>query len=628
MCYIELCASVMAEGVVREGKSLELIHDMVKVKCEGCIDSDNKAEAFCLQCAEFICGECSESHKVMKLFGSHEVVFLKQGRANEIAVKEAQEAPSKKCHIHEEPLIIYCFDCNTLICHHCSEEEHGEHKFEFSKISGPDTKRNLLDKLGPLKQVTANLSSAIKDTHIAKQKIQAWEDVVSNTIKKSFNELQQILDKRENDLLFEALKKMHDNKGMSTHTESISQIERGIEERDNSNLVEEADMGVDMRCTEALQQLCQTNASITQLADPAQCAVSGEGFKTAEVGKIAKVTLTVQLTSNKARCSAVVVGQLKSHHNGSVVECDVNQSGPGEYHIQYTPAVRGRHELTVLVDGQQVTGGPFPVFVSIHPTQLGKPVSIINGIAEPGGISTNSIEELIIAKQALGAIVFYKRGGKRTISRSQLMLQDYAFTSVPVDDEDYIYLTSYSSNRIMKLSKEGSSIVKQRSVNATGHLFAAVVGEEVMVCERRNKGTIMVYDRELNSVRKIAHTDMGQLRALAADSTGNIYAADWDKLRVHVFSHQGDHLRSFGCGKYGENVFKKPLGLCVAGEFVYVCDRSDHKVCVFTTEGELVTTLGQRGRKAGKFQVPCAVCVDADGFVCVCDKNNDRVQIF
>ena len=82
---------------------------------------------------------------------------------------------------------------------------------------------------------------------------------------------------------------------------------------------------------------------------------------------------------------------------------------------------------------------------------------------------------------------------------------------------------------------------------AAGYNYVEVVGEEVMACERGNKGTIMVYDRELNYVRKITGTDMGKLHALAADSTGNIYATDWRKLCVHVFSHQGDHLRSFGC---------------------------------------------------------------------------------
>ena len=56
-------------------------------------------------------------------------------------------------------------------------------------------------------------------------------------------------------------------------------------------------------------------------------------------------------------------------------------------------------------------------------------------------------------------------------------------------------------------------------------------------------------------MRKIAGTDMGELRALAADSTGNIYATDLDKLCVHAFSHQGDHLRSFGCNHFEETTW-------------------------------------------------------------------------
>ena len=74
------------------------------MKCEECIDSGDRVEAFCHQCAVFICWECVKQHKRMKSFASHEVVSLedlKQGRAREIAVKEP---PTKKCHIHEEPL--------------------------------------------------------------------------------------------------------------------------------------------------------------------------------------------------------------------------------------------------------------------------------------------------------------------------------------------------------------------------------------------------------------------------------------------------------------------------------------------------------------------------------------------
>ena len=83
--------------------------------CEECTKSGKEAEAFCHQCVIFICEECTKSHKEMSLFSSHEIVSLtdlKQGQAREIVTKEL---PTKKCDVHEEPLVISCFDCIVIV---------------------------------------------------------------------------------------------------------------------------------------------------------------------------------------------------------------------------------------------------------------------------------------------------------------------------------------------------------------------------------------------------------------------------------------------------------------------------------------------------------------------------------
>ena len=444
--------------------ALERVHGKVEVKCEECTDSGDRAEAFCRQCAVFICGECVKQHKRMKSFVSHEVVSLedlKEGRAREIAVKEP---PSKKCHIHEEPLGIYCFDCSSLLCRDCTVTIHKEHKFEFSKVAAPITKKKLLEDLNPLREVTANMSSAIEVLQTTKQEVEAQGDSVTKTIHTSFNELQQILEKHKQQLLTEAASKVQekmdkllvqeknlslanaevqsildyterfvghcsDNEVVSMHAEIRRRIEREIEEHSKSGRsvepVEEAEMGVEVRCAEDLQQLCQTKANITQLIDPARCTVRGEGVETAEVHKTAEVILTSNtLTNNKTtRHSAVVVGQLKYLYDGSVIQCDVEQSGPGEYHIQYTPTVRGRHELSVSVDGQQVAGSPFPVFVSIPPTQLGKPVKVWDKIRLPTGVTVNSEGDILVTEARGDIIKFDKDGNKHVlVKHSKTML--------------------------------------------------------------------------------------------------------------------------------------------------------------------------------------------------------------
>ncbi len=57
----------------------------------------------------------------------------------------------------------------------------------------------------------------------------------------------------------------------------------------------------------------------------------------------------------------------------------------------------------------------------------------------------------------------------------------------------------------MKCDKNGGNVqvYKVQQVAGPGHWDVAVVGDEVMLCERFNKGNIMIYDRELKYKRRI-----------------------------------------------------------------------------------------------------------------------------
>ena len=65
--------------------------------------------------------------------------------------------------------------------------------------------------------------------------------------------------------------------------------------------------------------------------------------------------------------------------------------------------------------------------------------------------------------------------------------------------------------------------------------------------------------------------------------------------------------------------------MCVVGQYVYVAEWAGDCVSVFTTEGGYVTSFGQSGGNEGDFKCPTGVW---DGFVYVCDGDNNRVQEF
>ena len=649
---------------------LQRVHGKVEVMCEECTESGDKAEAFCRQCAVFICKECARQHKRMKSFSSHEVVSLedlKQGRAREIVTKEPS---TKKCGVHEEPLVIFCSDCNSLICRDCTVTIHKDHKFEFSKVAAPDTKKKLLDHLSPLRSTVNSLSSAVGDIQNTKQEVEAQGKSVANTIHTSFAQLQLILQQRKQQLLHEATNLVEEkmdklsaqekkltlanaqvqsvidyterfvsecsaNEVMNMQTEIRRRIEREVEEYSKSEKslepVEEADTGVEVGFVEDLQQLCETKANITRLAvDPAKCTVKGEGRETAEVGKTAEVTLITKLTNNKTiRRSVAVVSELKSLRDGSVAKCTVDQSGPGEYNVKYTPTVRGRHELTVSVDGQQVESCPFSVSVSISPTQLGKPVKVWTGISRPRGVTVNSEGEVIVC-ESRGDIIKLDEEGKThvIVENSTTTLQ--GLSNVATDKEDNIYCNDLGTNKVLRCDKNGRNVrvYEVQQVKGRGHCGVAVVGDEVMLCECGNNGTIMIYNRELEYVRRIVYEDMGRFTKLSSDSHGNLYVIDCEKSMIRVFSNDGILLRSFGCNGNGVNRLNSPVGICVSGQYVYVSSFYGHNVSVFTTAGHYVTSFGQEGHEEGEFEFPGGICVDKHAMFLVCDEVNDRVQCF
>ena len=633
---------------------LELAHGKAESKCEMCLE--DKAEAFCRHCAKFICAECVKAHQRLKrAFPGHKISML----------EELNQEPSyETCKVHDQPKIIFCYDCDTLICHDCTIKDHFGHNH---KVAGPETKKLLNQQLEPLRMSNVSLSCAIKEIQTTIAEVEDQGSSVANTIKISCKGLHAIIDNHQESLLTEAatrvqqkIKRLSDQeKSLSTayasaqsvieclehspndkvvymRAEMQSRIEREIQEqqKEQENLVpvEEADMGVEVSCAEDLKQLCLTKAKIMQLA--IEHAITGEGVESAEVSKMSEFRVVAALSNGEStKRAGVVECHLHSLAKGSTTKCTVDHIQGGEYRVQYTPTVRGRHELIVTGNGQEIAGSPFPVFVSIHPTQLGKPVQVITGIKSPWHMALTSAGNIIV-RDSRAAIIMLDKTGKR------LMQADYRFTDplgVAVDSTDgCVYVTDnkdlFNNSKIIKLSPDLQ--VKKIFDCMSGLLYrgVSVVGDEVMVCCL--KDSVVVYTKELEFVREIgSHGDgpcqFGGVRGMFSDEHGKLYICDLDKSCVQVFASDGEFLRSIdSADRDGVNRLNGPRGVCVSGGYVYVTNYHGHSVSVFTTDGDYVTSFGQRGRGYGNLLSPCGVCVDQDGFVCVSEFSNNRIQIF
>ena len=291
-------------------------------------------------------------------------------------------------------------------------------------------------------------------------------------------------------------------------------IDRAFEEQqEDTNLLEptqEADMTVEVSCIEELVQLMEAKTKITQLSF--DFSVDGATTDNAEVGRTSTFEGTVHANFTNGmpmRRKIVVECDLKSLVSESSTKCDVVMdriSTSNNYRVQFTPTVRGRHELILTVNGANVPDGVFPFLVAIDPKKLGKPVRVISGLECPNRVAFNSEGKLFITEYTGNLSVLDKSGSRLP----DIAVSDFKSPrGVDIDEDDNIYFTDQDASMIFKTDKKEKNFLRKK-VAALGHWGIAVIGDEIMVCECNNRGAVKVYNKKLEYIRQITSPSRGK----------------------------------------------------------------------------------------------------------------------
>src|SRR6185295_9071494 len=153
----------------------------------------------------------------------------------------------------------------------------------------------------------------------------------------------------------------------------------------------------------------------------------------------------------------------------------------------------------------------------------------------------------------------------------------------------------------------------------------------------------------------------GDVAGVATDSDDRVYVFNRSEHPLIIYDRDGKFLGSWGEGKFtldgkllmtlgtkgqpsdtgytggnltsikrGAGPFNRPTRLAVApnGD-LYVSDGyGNARIHRFSAKGELLRSWGEPGTEPAQFNLPHSVWVHTDGRVFVCDRENDRVQIF
>ncbi|XP_019861261.1 PREDICTED: RING finger protein nhl-1-like, partial [Amphimedon queenslandica] len=93
----------------------------------------------------------------------------------------------------------------------------------------------------------------------------------------------------------------------------------------------------------------------------------------------------------------------------------------------------------------------------------------------------------------------------------------------------------------------------------------------------------------------------------------------------------GKFVGQFGNKRFGPGQLNGPMGITTdtaATGLVYVSEWGNHRISVFTSDGNFVNKFGSMGRNVNQFDTPYGLAFNEDGTLYVCDFNNKRLVVY
>ena len=170
----------------------------------------------------------------------------------------------------------------------------------------------------------------------------------------------------------------------------------------------------------------------------------------------------------------------------------------------------------------------------------------------------------------------------------------------------------------------GNGVVEKRA--PTG--FAIDRSGMAVMCFPRD-GILARYQGERVSIRGAKWWDHD---LIAADGRGHLVTFEATSGDLRVFDASGWLVQRFGGYERKGGVLNRPSAMALShdGKVLAILDKSKYAVYCFNMDAPQTKPLvfGQKGRNAGQFRDPIALCVDINGDIFVTDEDQHRIHQF
>ncbi len=596
------------------------------------------------------------------------------------------------CPLHvKKDMELYCETCGELICVKCTVVEHRGHKYDLIEEMFEANSENLKATMASLEGHISTIDGALLHFTQRREEIFDMEATVTQDITSAFRKLQEALEERKTELLGDLSKTVQEKqKRLSVQRRQVEvvrvKLRRSLdmmrEGQDNGDYremlamkttvekqVEKLRTGLQPELLlpknpEEIQFFIPANITLIkkygeltlshdQEPDASKCFASGTPLSRAMAEEVSTFILSDKNRSCKKPIRSLQCN-LVSEITGCSVKGNVVKMGCGQYEMSYMPRSKGRHQLHVKVEGQNILGSPFVVKVKSPVGKLNNPFHTFSGVKGAWGVAINHRNhgEVIISKHFHHSISIFTPNGKKLCEFGGEGSGQGQFNrpcGVAVDGEGNIVVVDRDNHRIQKFTSKGVFLTATGTrggggtgpicfhyptgiaYNARSNKFYIVDGNEVQVLN-----SDLTFSSTFQRKKSSKGPSSNQCD-ITCDSTGKVYLTDSERHRIKVFTAEGEFVHKFGKQGQGLGELDCPYGLAIDSEDnIYVSNRTTYGVSVFTTGGEFVTSFGQEYvpaedvfiEMAGAIHFHLGLALDSDGVVYVSNLNSKKLKLF
>ena len=239
--------------------------------------------------------------------------------------------------------------------------------------------------------------------------------------------------------------------------------------------------------------------------------------------------------------------------------------------------------------------------------------------------------DLIVSSFESGEIVIFDRNGAllKRLGRQAGLVTPYG---VALDRDGRIYISEVQTGLLKVFAPAGVlldeidlSALRERTV-APGRVTMGQNGQ-IYIVDLSNNEILVLSD---GGTRLRPMGSFAYLQKAGPGPNQEIIGLSGQGKAVTVFNAAGQVLRSFG--KHGDEVSRNvsfPTGFAVdAKHRLWIADAFQHRLKVFSLDGEFLFNFGKMEEEDGGFFFPVDLCFGDRGELYVLEKGANRIQVF